>query len=397
MARDFASLDRRRFLELGLGVSAMLAAPAALAKPTLSGPFWNRVLVLVELKGGNDGLNTVIPYADPAYAKLRPTIAVERAQIVQLNERIGLHPGLAPLVASWKERDLGVVLGLGYPDPNRSHFRSIEIWDTASASNQTLGEGWIARAFARNRRPPEINIDAVVVDDNTLPVAGNNMRNVVMRDAEQFVEQARRMKDGGMDRAANPALRHILAVQHEVHQAALSLSERMKAAPAPSVALPSDPFGRQLDLAARLLLSKLPVTTIKVALGGFDTHARQRPVHDRLMGQLGQGLAAFRDGLKQAGLWDKVLVMTYSEFGRRAGENGSQGTDHGTAAPHLVMGGLVKGGLHGRYPSLTDLSENDLKHTVDFRVMFSTVLQRWWGIDHDLMPGRNEVLDFLAA
>ena len=395
MVQPPPAIARRQFLHLGLGVSVALATRPAWAGATIDGPHWDRILVLVELKGGNDGLNTVIPFADPAYRRLRPNLGIAREQVVQLSPELGLHPALAPLTSAWQERDLAVLLGVGYPNPNRSHFRSIEIWDTASASSQTLNDGWIARAFAQNRRPPAMNIDTVVIDDNTLPMSGNGMRNVVMRDAEQFIAQARRIKEGGMDRSANPALRHVLAVQHEVHQAALTLSERMKAAPEPPVPFAQNPFGRQLDLASRLLLSKLPITTIKLALGGFDTHARQREPHERLLGVLGSGLAAFRAGLKQAGLWDKVLVLTYSEFGRRVEENGSQGTDHGTAAPLFAMGGLVKGGFHGRQPSLTDLSEGDLKHNVDFRVVLSTVLQRWWGLNHDLMPGPNDVMAFV--
>lgn len=386
---------RRQFLQLGMGVSVALAARPAWAGATLDGPHWDRILVLVELKGGNDGLNTVIPFADPAYRKLRPNLGVAREQVVQLSPELGLHPALKALLPAWQERDMALLLGVGYPNPNRSHFRSIEIWDTASAATQTLNDGWIARAFAQNRRPAEMTIDSVVIDDNTVPMSGNGMRNVVMRDAEQFIAQARRIKDTGMDRTANPALRHILGVQHEIQQAAVTLRARLQAAPEPKVELPQNLFGRQLDLANRLLTSKLPVTTIKVALPGFDTHARQREPHERLLGILGDGLAAFRAGLKQAGLWDKVLVLTYSEFGRRAGENGSQGTDHGTAAPQFAMGGLVKGGFHGRQPSLSDLAEGDLKHSVDFRVVYSTVLQRWWGLNHDLMPGRNDVLGFV--
>ncbi len=388
-------MNRRRFLTLAGGVSVALAARPSLATPVPARPHWDRVLVLVELKGGNDGLNMVVPYADPAYRRLRPHIALDRDQILQLSPELGLHPGLKPLLPAWRGGDMGVVLGVGYPEPNRSHFRSIEIWDTASASNQYLSQGWIARAMQDNPRPASFALDAVTIDDNVLPLSGPGLRNVVLRDVENFIRQAERMQQAAAERAGNPALRHLLKVQGEIHHAALTLRDRMKNAPAPSVEMPGTLFGRQLDLALRLLLSGTPLTTIKLALGGFDTHARQRDVHDRLMGVLGDGLAAFRAALIEAGLWDRVLVMTYSEFGRRVAENGSRGTDHGTAAPHFVMGGKVKGGFHGRQPPLDDLSEGDLRHTVDFRDVFATVARRWWGLDADPAGGRARLLDFV--
>ncbi|MGE0152408.1 MAG: DUF1501 domain-containing protein [Reyranellaceae bacterium] len=387
-------LKRRQFLSLAGGVSALLAARPALAGPPAAGPNWDRVLVLVELKGGNDGMNTVIPYAEPLYGRLRPNLGLERGQVVQLTPELGLNPALQPLLESWRAGDLGIVLGVGYPDPNRSHFRSIEIWDTASASDQYLSEGWIARAFEGNPRPASFALDTVVVDDNTLPVSGPGLRNVVLRDVENFIQQAERMQQAAADRGGNPALRHLLKVQGEVHRAAFTLRDRMRNAPAPAVEMPATPFGRQLDLALRLLLSRLPLAAIKIGLGGFDTHARQRDVHDRLLGALGDGLARFRTALMQAGLWDRVLVMTYSEFGRRVAENGSRGTDHGTAAAHFAMGGRVKGGFHGRQPPLHDLREGDVKHTVDFRDVFATVTQRWWSLRPP--PGaRRQLLDFV--
>ena len=387
-------LNRRGFVSLAGGVSVALAALPLLAAPGAT-PNWDRVLVLLELKGGNDGLNTVVPFADPNYRRLRPNIAIDRDQLAQITPELGLHPGLKPLMAAWRDGDMGVLLGLGYPQPNRSHFRSIEIWDTASGSDQYLSEGWIARALQSAPRPASFAIDSVVVDDNVLPVSGPGVRNIVLRDVENFIRQAERMEQASAARSSNPALRHLLKVQGEVHRAAFTLRDRMKNAPAPAIEMPANLFGRQLDLAVRLLLSRTPLAVIKIALGGFDTHARQRDPHDRLMGVMGEGLAAFRAALKHAGLWESVLVMTYSEFGRRASENGSSGTDHGTAAPHFVMGGKVKGGLHGRQPSLADLSDGDMNHSVDFRSVYATVARRWWNLPSDATGGRTPLLDFV--
>lgn len=385
---------RRRFLALTGGVSVMLAGGPALAAAGMPRE-GDRVLVLVQLKGGNDGLNTVIPYSDPAYARLRPNIGLPREQLVQLSPQLALNPALKALLPSWQSGDMALVLGVGYPDPNRSHFRSIEIWDTASASEQLLTDGWVARAFRGTSRTSGTKVDAVVVDDNTLPVSGAGMRNIVLHDVEQFIQQANRMSAAGPDPTANPALRHLIAVQGEIHQAALELRDRMRDAPTPPVDMPAGPFGHELELTTRLLMSRTPLSVIKLGLGSFDTHARQRETQDRLLETLADGLAAFRSGLIKAGVWDRVMVMTYSEFGRRAAENASRGTDHGTAAPVLVMGGKVKGGFHGRQPSLDDLSEGDLRYAVDFRNVYSTVTRRWWGLDRDLMGGRPQLLDFV--
>ncbi len=403
---------RRDFLQVSAGLSIALATPQALAQtgtpaakaarkaaqPAAAGGAarWDRILVLVELKGANDGLNTVIPFADPLYAKLRGPIAIPRERVVQLDQRVGLHPALKDLVEPWKARDLAIVQGIGYPYPNRSHFRSIEIWDTASAASQTLTEGWIAQAFEGVSRPAGRRFDAVVIDTNALPATGAGMLPIVMQDAESFIRQARAMGEGNRPPPANPALAHVLKVRAEIHQASLELAERMRGAPDPAHAYGTDGFSRQLALATRILMAKVPVVAIKVALGGFDTHARQMEPHERLLGMVGEGLAQFRRNLRAAGLWNDVLVMTYSEFGRRVQPNASGGTDHGTAAPHFVMGGQVKGGLHGAYPPLSDLQDGDLRHTVDFRDVFATVARRWWALDHTFGRRNPVMVDFLA-
>ena len=357
-----------------------------------------RILLLIELKGGNDGLNTVIPYADAKYRELRPGIGVAREHTIQLDEKVGLHNKLEPLMDSWKAGDLAIVQGVGYPYPNRSHFRSIEIWDTASASNQTLSEGWIAQAFKGAALPKGVGVDSIVVDTNALPSTGPELRTIVMQDAENFLRQATALKDtGGMKDGGNPALRHLLAVRQEINGAAKGLADKLRAAAAPKDAYPQEVLlGRQLDLATRVITARVPVVVIKAALGGFDTHANQVQPHERLLGFLATNLATLRKNLIAADLWNDVLVMTYSEFGRRVRQNASGGTDHGTAAPLFVMGGGVKGGLHGAYPSLSDLTDGDLKHTVDFRSVFATVAQGCWGQQRDFGLKQPQKLGFLS-
>ena len=357
-----------------------------------------RILLLVELKGGNDGLNTLVPYADARYRELRPAIGVPRERVIQLDEKVGLHEKLQPLMESWKAGDLAIVQGVGYPYPNRSHFRSIEIWDTASASSQTLNEGWIARSFEGVSLPKGAGVDCIVADTNALPSTGPELRTIVMQDAENFLRQAQNLKDAqGMGDGGNPALRHLLAVRHEINAAAAGLRDKLRAAAAPAVAYGQEfLLGRQLDVATRVITSKVPVVAVKVALGGFDTHANQAPTQERLLAYLAASLATLRNNLIAAGRWNDVLVMTYSEFGRRAKQNASAGTDHGTAAPQFVMGGGVKGGLHGAYPSLHDLQDGDLKHTVDFRSVFATVAQGCWGLQRDYGLRQPQKLGFLA-
>ena len=395
-------MNRRGILLAAGALSAVVAPRLVFPGSAFAQASSRKVLVLVELKGGNDGLNTLVPFADPAYRQLRSGIGVAREHVLPLDERVGLNDKLEPLMESWKAKDLAILQGVGYPLPNRSHFRSIEIWDTASSSSQTLGEGWIARALEDTKLPKSSGVDAIVTDTNALPVTGADLRTIVMQDAENFLRQAQGLKlapgpDGGSDGGGNPALKHLLNVRHEINSAAVGLRDRLRDGPAPATSYPAEfGFGRQLDLATRLLMAKVPVVAIKVALGGFDTHAGQVPVHERLLAALATNLAILRKNLIAADLWNDVVVMTYSEFGRRARQNASAGTDHGTSAPHFVMGGKVKGGLHGAYPSLTDLADGDLRHTVDFRNVYSTLAQSCWGVRRDFGQRDRQALGFLA-
>jgi uncharacterized protein (DUF1501 family) len=359
----------------------------------------HRTLILVELKGGNDGLNTLVPYADPLYRSLRGNVALPRERVLQLDEKVGLHERLEPMMESWKAGDLAVLQGVGYPQTNRSHFRSIEIWDTASASNQTLSEGWIAQAFQGEKLPPTAGVDAIVADTNSLPATGPSLRTIVMPDAENFLRASTLMKEmpGARD-GGNPALRHLLAVRQEINGAAAGLRDKLRNSPQPAFAYGTDyQLGRELDVATRLVQARVPVVAIKVALGGFDTHANQAPTHERLLGFLGPALATLRKNLIASGQWNDVLVMTYSEFGRRVRPNASNGTDHGAAAPQFVMGGLVKGGLHGAQPALGELQDGDLKHSVDFRTVFAAVARDWWGLQKDFGPRQQAKLEFIKA
>ena len=372
MTGDRTTLSRRGLLSGALGLTAL----AGMSRSGIAGASdRQRVLVLVELNGGNDSLNTVVPYADPAYRRARPGLALERDQVIQLDEHLGLNTALAPLRSSWESGQMGVVLGVGYPRANRSHFRSIEIWNSASESDEVTAEGWVSRVGLGEQLPG--STDAVVLGGQAGPLAGAGIRTVVMRRPERFLRRAGNL-EGRQRHSESPALEHILGVRSALRASAQELEARLEAAPKRSVEMPKSQLGDQLEIAARLILAGIPLSAIKVQQSGYDTHAGQAGPHRRLLSELAEALAAFRGALVRAGHWDSVLVMTYAEFGRRVAQNASGGTDHGTAAAHFLLGGSIRGGLVGRQPSLTDLEGGDLRHGIDFRQLYATVAQQWW-------------------
>jgi len=404
-------LDRRDFIRIGglsclplLSGTAFGRAFAALGDEpatavAVPGTFGigpeRRILILVELSGGNDGLNTVVPHRDERYRALRPRLALPADELVPLGDDLALHGALRPLAAAWEARELAVVQGLGYPAPNRSHFRSIEIWETGSSSDEYLGDGWLVRTLRGVERPKERAADSIILGrDDPGPLDGEGLSNIVLGEPGEFAREARRL-DPTPGPGGRSALDHILEVNDEILRAAEVIEERRKRAPALGVTFPTTRFGRQCETAAQLLAAELPIAVVKLFHGGFDTHANQLPAHARLLGELAGGLAALREALAKAGVWDRVLVSTYSEFGRRAGENGSNGTDHGTAAPHFVLGGKVKGGLHGATPDLGKLDDGDLRFTTDYRRLYATIREKWWGSTGESPFGEHTALEIV--
>jgi uncharacterized protein (DUF1501 family) len=376
-------MDRRDFLKLSTLIP--FAGMPGFVRAAMT-PDTRKLLVLVELKGGNDGLNTVIPYADPRYAQLRPKLAIPRDQVVQLTERTGLHPSLAPLRRAWDARELAIVQGVGYPEPNLSHFRSIEIWDTASASDEYLDEGWIARAFALSPCPATFAADGIVVGGGGMgPLAGRGSRALALTSAERFLRNARLAHpEAAVTR--NASLAHILRVENDVTASA----QRLGAGRSFSTPFPPGPFGNAAGTAAQLATNPAGIAVVRLSLGSFDTHANQQAIHANLLRQLAEGLVALREALVEVGRWKGTVIATYAEFGRRPRENESGGTDHGTASAHLVLGGAVKGGLYGAAPALDRLDGNgNLPHAVDFRGYYAAFLERWWGIHAGPVLGRK--------
>ena len=385
-------VGRRAFLA-GVGAASVCALMPGRLWAAMQ-PGYGNLLILIELKGGNDGLNTVVPYAAGEYFALRPRIGIPRDQVLQLDPASGLHPALEPLMRLWQDRELAVVQGVGYPEPNLSHFRSIEIWETASGSAEYLPDGWLTRAFARAPVPREFAADGVVVGGAALgPLAGAGTRAVALTNTEQFLRQARLANASGAPRPG--ALNHILRVEADILQAAGNLTSDFPF----QTEFPATPFGNATRTAMQVVASRAGVAVIKLSLNGFDTHSGQPAVHARLLKDLAEGLVTLKSALVELGRWRSTLVMTYAEFGRRPRENQSNGTDHGTASAHFVVGGGVRGGLYGTAPALDRLDgAGNLRSVVDFRQLYATVLRRWWSLDPaTVLNSRYAPLEVLRA
>ncbi len=380
-------MNRREFLT-SAALAPLLTLP--MMQSANAAAQWDRSVLLVELSGGNDGLNTVVPYADSQYYHLRPTLAVPKDRVLQLDERLGLAPELAPLMPLWDQGQLAVALGVGYPDPNLSHFRGIEIWDTATDSDKYADAGWIGRLYDDAGAPPaDFAADGVVLGQGVFgPLAAPGRRILVLENIDDSLGTAAKMPAipqmsgmSAMGADLNP-LSLVLGVQRDFQNGAAAILAQNIESVDPKATFPDGDFAAQLEMAAKLFAGGVRAPIIKVSLNGFDTHAGQQQDQTALHAELAGGLSAFSKSMKAHGIWDQVLVMTYAEFGRRPKENGSGGTDHGTSAPHFLMGGRVKGGLYGEQPPLDDLVNRDnLQHRLHFRSLYATVASEWWGLD----------------
>ncbi|BDE05369.1 hypothetical protein WPS_06450 [Vulcanimicrobium alpinum] len=357
----------------------------------------DNVLVVVQMGGGNDGLNTVVPFADDNYHRVRPGIALAPASVLKLNDRIGFNPALKGLAALYHEGSVAVVQGVGYPNPNRSHFEATQIWETASPERPQQ-YGWLGRyldrRFPAGSKPPLF--EAVSLGD-TLPAAlvASHVEVPAIGTLGAFGYNAGRnlaekqsagVLYDGAKAGQSPYLTMIAQTARDAYHGGDTLRAQT-ATFTNKAAYPNNGFAQQLALAARLIGSSVGSKIVFVSLGSFDTHAGQRAQQDRLLGYLGDGLQAFYADLAAHGLDRKVMTLTFSEFGRRVAQNASNGTDHGTAMPLFVIGGGVKGGIYGEHPSLTDLDRGDLKFSTDFRSVYATVISRWLGRDPSAVLG----------
>jgi len=354
---------------------------------------YRRLLILIELKGGNDGLNTLVPYRDARYYALRPKLAIARDQAVQLSDRAGLHPALAPLLAHWNRGQLAVLQGVGYPAPNLSHFRSIAIWDTASRSDQQLSAGWLTRTFAAAPTPPTFAADGFVIGSYDLGPLDGGARVLTLGNAPRYA--ATGVDAPGHSVAGPEALVHILRTEADIARAA----SRLHGTHAFATRFPASPIGNAVLTACNVVAEVEDVAVVRITQNGFDTHANQAAPQGRLLGELAQALTALASGLDELHRYDDTLIVTYAEFGRRPHENASGGTDHGTSSVHFALGGRIAGGLYGAPPALESLSrDGNPVHAIDFRSVYATVLERWWGVDSAaVLGGRFDTLPIIRA
>ena len=380
-----------------------------LSTTSASDPSQQRTLIVIQLAGGNDGVNAVIPYQDGRYYELRPELAVPGADALALNGDIAFHPSLSPLVELWDSGDLAIIGNVGYDEPSLSHFQAMDVWHKADPS-QAQQEGWLSSLVSGSVDGDGHPLGAMSLGNTltptlccppTPPPAFNGIENYQLLPDPRF-------PDGSAERDA--ALRDL----YDIYQApapyaalldgnadaAIESSELLQSIlldHEPAQAFPTTPFGRGLELLSAAIANDVGLRIGYIVLGGFDTHANQTNTHAALLDQLAQGVSALYADLRQAGKEDDVVVMTWSEFGRRPKENGSAGSDHGTAAPQLVFGGAVNGGYFGDLPDLNNLDENgNLRYSVDFRSVYATILEQWIETDHaPILGGSFEQLPFL--
>ncbi|MDE1171667.1 MAG: DUF1501 domain-containing protein [Verrucomicrobium sp.] len=395
------------------------------------------ILVLLQLAGGNDGLNTLIPYANDFYYQARPTLAVKPGDVLKLDGQVGLHPSLVGFKALYDSGNLGVIQGVGYPNPNRSHFRSTEIWETASDSGRNVHYGWIGRYFDNACSGSDPTVGVSISSEMPQAFWSPLPKGVALRNPGSYrFDSGRRagmsddlteayykelnladgsngdhspgdmegasigkLSSGSMTAGASESpLRFIERTALDAQVSSDKILSITKAGQN-RVVYPQSALANDLKLVARLIDGGLSSRVYFVSQGSYDTHRGQAGTHPRNLKDLGDALLAFCNDLKAQRNFDRVVVMTFSEFGRRVHENGSGGTDHGTASPQFIFGGRVKAGLAGAYPSLdpAGLDHGDLVHTVDFRSVYAGLLENWLKTDSQpVLQGRFQPLSMVV-
>jgi len=396
-------LSRRDVMKSGGMIAVGLVAPrwlSSIAKADVlrqaSGgkATGDTVLVVCQWSGGNDGLNTVVPYASHAYYKLRPMIGIPEDKVLKISNDVGFNPGLTGLADLYHQGKVAIIQNVGYPEPNRSHFKSMEIWQSASPESR-LRYGWIGRHFDEQLSHHPLNpvVALGLSTEQPLALAGEtssipcfaslaDLRNMIGdTDSERMLREIQ-----GADATAGSTTR---AVQNASKSAldAVSVLQKQLAGYKSQSTYANDAFGNGFKQIAQLIATSPATRVVYFQAGGFDTHARQVETHQRLLQQFGNAVNVFQKEMEAIGKADKVVTLVFSEFGRRAQENASLGTDHGAAAPMFLIGSSVKGGLHGPIPDLDNLKEGDVAHTQDFREVYAATLDKWMGGDPQTVLG----------
>ncbi len=376
-------LTRRGFVKSSL-LALAPTVPLFVARTARAAPVdrHRRALVVVQLDGGNDALNTVVPHADPNYEKLRPRLKLAKQNLVRLSDSLGLHPSLKPLDGLLQAGQLAVVPGVGYPNPNRSHFESMAIWHTARLGpEERKGYGWLGRALDAERGTSYsvgTGVPGALRGRRSAAVALGRVDDLLLADGAAAKQAV------GPD-SPDALLAFVRRQAVDAHSAADKLAKL--AGGDDGGRYPATGLAERLKLVARLLKSDLGSRVFYTVQGGYDTHAAQAYAHAGLLGELAGAVAVFFDDLKAAKLSDRVALLAFSEFGRTIKENGSAGTDHGTAGVVFVAGPGVRGGLTGTMPSLTELAGGEPKMTTDFRSVYAAVLEDWLGVSGEGVLG----------
>jgi len=377
---------RRKFLQQSiLGTAGTLLIPGflkAYEQQGSSSSSNDRKVVIIQLSGGNDGLNTVIPYRNDLYYKARPTIAIGADKVLKASADLGFHPALQSLNALYDQGMLAVVNNVGYPNPDRSHFRSMDIWQSGSASDEYLDTGWIGRYLDSSCQACTMH-HAIELDDTlSMALKGHNVKGMALRDVAKLYKGVHRelyqdfAREGVADSSHDTTLHYLYKTMADTASSAEYLHAKIRIRTSRQV-YPSNPFAAKLKSIAELIHADVDTRVFYVSFAGFDTHVNQQNQHQRLLAAYSEGLHAFVDDLGHDKM-NEVLIMTFSEFGRRVQQNGSGGTDHGTANNiFLISGSLKKKGFLNETPDLSLLDEGDLIHRVDYRSIYASILDRW--------------------
>ena len=374
-------------------IPAFLKPLEAIASGQLNG---YKNLVIIQLSGGNDGLNTIVPYGNDIYYQKRSTIAINQSDIIKLNDMQGLNPSLSALKEIFDQGWMSVINSVGYPNPDRSHFRSMDIWQTASDSNQFLSTGWIGRYLDSNCQTCKNPYTAIEVDDTlSLAMKGSKMKGIAVQDPNKLFQETREPFFKGLvhehnnDNLNEDNLGYLYKTMIETYSSADYIQNTSKTYNVTSE-YPATGLGNQLKTVSKFINSGLQTRIYYVSLSGFDTHVGQQNQQARQLKIYGDAVAAFIKDLKQSGKLDDTLVMTFSEFGRRVEQNASNGTDHGTANNVLLFGGkLKKAGIFNSAPDLSQLDNGDLKYQVDFRDVYATLLDKWLNVNNSQILNKN--------
>lgn len=389
-------IKRREFLQVGSLATASLMLPKFLKafEQNQFVPPGNKVVVVLQLSGGNDGLNTVIPIRNDIYYKSRPRLGIQKAEALGLTDEVGLNPALKAFADLYNDGSLGIINNVGYPNPDRSHFRSMDIWHTASNSNDYWNSGWLGRYLDAQCKGCNKPTNILELDDVlSLALKGEEYKGLAFKDPRRLygTSQEQFFKD-----VSQSSIQHIETSSDYLYK---TLAETISSAEyifqkskmnASSSEYPKTDLGNSLKTIASLIFSDINTKVYYVSLGSFDTHVNQESQQKRLFIEMNDAVSAFVKDVKQKNRFEDVLLFSFSEFGRRVAQNASGGTDHGTANNmFLVSGGLKEKGIINDLPDLADLDNGDLKYKVDFKEVYATILNKWLNIDDRIILKNN--------